>query len=134
MIDEELQARLRVALSPLSETLFKSLLRESGYPLDPLVEGVRQDNLEELERTLIALAKVYENAALEGRKKIRTCVIQAKDHARLVARNSRVDPAKRASKREMMLWMLTWLENPAVFETWVQLRKQVIAVQSPSLG
>jgi hypothetical protein len=26
-------------------------------------------------------------------------------------------------KEEMVLWMMTWLENPDVFEAWVPLRK-----------
>jgi hypothetical protein len=33
------------------------LLRGSGVPLHPLVEGVRQESMEALERTLGALAK-----------------------------------------------------------------------------
>jgi hypothetical protein len=46
-------------------------------------------------------------------------VITAKDHARLAARN--LD--KRAEKEEMLLWLLTWLENPPLFRDWVRLRR-----------
>jgi len=28
------------------------------------------------------------------------------------------------AKEEMVLWMLTWLENPGVFATWLELRKR----------
>jgi hypothetical protein len=48
-------------------------------------------------------------------------VITAKDHARLAMRKTNEE--KRALKEEMILWMLTWLENPGVFPIWVALRK-----------
>jgi hypothetical protein len=52
---------------------------------------------------------------------VRRAVITSKEHARLAARN----PAKRAEKEEMILWMLTWLENPPLFAAWVRLRRGV---------
>lgn len=98
--------------------MFRELLRESGYPLDPLVEGVRQEDLASLERTLLALATLYSQQP-GARREIRKLVITAKDHARLAARN----PELALSKQEMVLWMITWLENPEVFEAWVPLRR-----------
>jgi hypothetical protein len=48
-------------------------------------------------------------------------VIAAKDHARFASRKEE----KRPEKEEMILWMLTWLENPPVFPEWVRLRRAV---------
>jgi hypothetical protein len=105
-------------LAPISDRTLRKLLRESGWPLDPLIEGVRQDTLEELERTLLALLEEYLHAVDPARKQAcRHTVITAKDHARF-----RAD-----EKAEAILWMLTWLENPAVFPTWVRLRKDALA-------
>lgn len=103
--------------------MFRDLLRESGAPLDAMVEGVRQEDFTALERTLLALAGVYAGADLAGRRRCRQVVIAAKDHAKLAARK----PELAEQKQEMVLWMLTWLENPGVFEDWVELRKRWMA-------
>ena len=58
-------------------------------------------------------------------RECRRVVIQAKDRARLVSRNEKVDPEKRKVKAEMVDWMLVWLENPGIFEAWARLRKQI---------
>lgn len=126
-ITEALWQELRAALAPTREDRLRRLLRETGLPLAPLVEGVRQDSLEEAERTLIALAREYLEATARGdaqrASECRNLVIAAKDRAKWVARNPKVDPAKRAMKEELLLWMLTWLENPLIFEPWLRLRR-----------
>jgi hypothetical protein len=99
----------------VSESYLRRLVRECGIPLDPLVEGVRQSSFGELERTLLALAAVDRAAA-------RRLVIEAKDHARLASR--RLAGSARADREEMILWMLTWLENPDAFPVWLRLRKK----------
>jgi len=111
---------LRTALAPISRGYLRKLLRESGIALAPLVEGVRQDDFETLQRSLTALLAEYEIATPERRSEIRKLVIEAKDHARWAAKS----PEHRAAKQEMILWMLTWLENPPLFPNWVALRKQ----------
>jgi hypothetical protein len=110
-------------LAPISESYLRRLLRdharESGVPLTPLVEGVRQESFEALESSLLRLLAEYEQADAARRTRVRSVVIAAKDHARLAGRNE----SKRAEKEEMVLWMLTWLENPPVFPEWVRLRQ-----------
>jgi len=113
---EELAARL----APISKGYLRRLLISSGIPLDPLVEGVRQDNWEHLERSLNRLADIYESGDQSIRTTCRNLVIQAKDHARLSA--WKCDAEKRAMKEEMAAWMLVWLENPGVFGVWARLR------------
>jgi hypothetical protein len=95
------------AIGPISQSYLKKLLRESGYLLAPLVEGVRQESLDALEQSLLAMP-----ADRDGRR----CVIEAKDHAKFALKNH-------PEKEEMILWMITWLENPAIFEQWVKLRR-----------
>jgi asparagine synthetase B (glutamine-hydrolysing) len=88
---------------------------------------VRQDDFAHLERTLLQLAQEYRQAGERGdrdRQRLsRRAVIEAKDHARLVSHNPKVSRKKQLEKEEMVLWMMTWLENPDVFEAWVPLRK-----------
>lgn len=115
---------LHVDLGPVSGSYLRRLLRESGVPLAPLVEGVRQETFEALESSLLNLLKEYEGGDTAYRASIRRLVIEAKDHARWAARKSE----KRAQKEEMALWMLTWLENPPLFPQWVRLRRQAQAV------
>ncbi len=128
-ITEFVWEELRVALASVREDRLRRLLRETGLPLEPLVEGVRQDSLEEAARTLEALAREYRSALERGDARraaeCRRLVMTAKQRARWAAENPRVDPAKRTVKRELLLWMLTWLENPLLFEPWLRLRRTV---------
>jgi hypothetical protein len=113
---------LRSALAPISESYLRKLVRECGVPLDPMVEGVRQGTFEELEKSLRELLDEYQQGDAARRMAVRRLVITAKDHARLAARN----PAKRAEKDEMILWLRTWLENPPVFREWVRMRREML--------
>jgi hypothetical protein len=120
-IGEREWAMLRMELDPVSGSYLRRLLRESGVPLSPLVEGVRQENFDALESSLLNLLAEYESGDVAMRTTIRRLVIESKDHARWAARK----PEKRGEKQEMALWMLTWLENPPLFPQWVKLRRQV---------
>jgi hypothetical protein len=113
-------ALLRTALTPVSDNYLRKLLRESGVPLGPMVEGVRQGTFAELEASLLRLLAEYELSDPARRMAVRRLAITAKDHARLAARN----PSKRPDKEEMILWLTTWLENPPLFREWVSLRKR----------
>jgi hypothetical protein len=119
-IGETQLAALLAALAPVTESYLRKLLRGSGVPLAPVVDGVRQDSLEALETSLLKLLYEYEGGDAPHRVRIRRLVITAKDHARWASRKS---ADKRLEKEEMMLWMLTWLENPPLFREWVRLRR-----------
>ncbi|MDX2154358.1 MAG: hypothetical protein SFV54_26695 [Bryobacteraceae bacterium] len=108
-----------------SGSWLRRALRDVSLPLGPLVEGVRQESLESLERTLSALAVEYEHRPEDARQ----LVITAKDHARFALRRLEGEP--RLIKEEMLLWMMTWLENPAVFAGWVGLRKRALGSALP---
>jgi hypothetical protein len=151
---------LRNTLAPISESYLRTLLRESGAELAPLVAGVRQTNLDELESSLIALENEYEQGNAERRAAVRRLVITAMDHARWTLKKTGKRTAKSApagtetvsdqpgvsdsagisdnaavsdeagvsDKAEMILWMITWLENPPLFPQWVRLRRTQIAI------
>jgi hypothetical protein len=118
---------LRV-LAPIGEGYLRRLLRETGIPLAPLAGGIRQGSFEELECTLVEMEREYATAMEAGNApRARACrrlVIEAKDHARFALRSPKLTPERRAAKQEMLLWMLTWLENPGVFPAWLGLRKK----------
>ena len=128
VISESEWAGLLAALAPISESYLRRLLRATGVPLAPLVDGARQESFEELERTLLELEREYARAVAAGdRSRAQACrraVIQSKDHARWALRSPKLTPEKKAEKEEMLLWLLTWLENPGAFPLWVELRKK----------
>jgi hypothetical protein len=84
------------------------------------------DTFDNLERALLALQVQYEATQdRAARQAIRSIVIRGKSKARLAARSVKSE-AKRAQKLEMADWMLTWLENPPVFDVWIALRRKAI--------
>jgi hypothetical protein len=113
------------ALAPVSEVTLRRLLRETGLPLAPLVCGIRQDSFENLERTLLDMGREYAGADPARARLCRRAAITAKEHARFALRRPKLTADERAAKEEMVLWLLTWLENPGVFATWLELRKKV---------
>lgn len=124
-VDEALAARLRVEFGEVSEATLRRALRESGLELDPLVEGVRQETPDELERTLLALAREYEQGGPERRAQVRAVVLTARRHTELAAR--------RKPKDEELLWLRTWLENPLVFQAWARLRKRACSARGDAV-
>lgn len=90
--------------------------------MSPLVEGVRQDSLENLQRTLTSLAAEYEAAPPLLKQKIRRLVMTARQHAEWASKGRKLDEARRAEKLETLLWIKTWLENPPLFPAWSAIR------------
>jgi hypothetical protein len=119
---------LRERLAPISGAYLRKLVLASGLPMDPVVEGIRQDSFEELERTLTGIGEEYTKALESGdtrrAARCRQAVITGKEHAHLAARRRGASPETRALKQEMAAWMLLWLENPAIFPAWLSLRRK----------
>ena len=125
----EWQALLR-AVPGISESYLREILHEAAIPVEQPYAGVCQKSFDELEASLVAMERVY-RAAVEAADRVRSSycrkvVIGAKDRAKFAARNAKT-PEKREQKQEMAQWMLVWLENPGVFESWVALRKEAIS-------
>jgi hypothetical protein len=128
-VDESLAQELHARFGPFTESYFRRTLRdfadERSIDLAPIVEGIRQESFEALERTLRGMARLYTEA--EGsRRKCRNLVIEAKEHAQFAARRfERVGDADALkAKREMILWMRVWLDDPGLFDTWLDLRRR----------
>ncbi len=99
-----------------SESYLRRLLRTMPLRLHPLVEGVRQDGLENLSRTLTGLSEVY---ALDP-KASRDCVLESKRHAQILLAKQPED----AWRKVVLLHLNTWLENPAIYPVWSRLQKK----------
>jgi hypothetical protein len=129
-ISEERWRELATLLAPISENYLRDLLQATGLAIAQPFGGVRLSSFEDLEASLLAMEKEYSKAvANRDRRRATACrraVIQAKDRARLISRNQKVDSEKRRQKAEMVEWMLVWLENPGIFESWVALRKKSV--------
>src|SRR5438270_10785267 len=103
-IDEAAMHQIAQALAPVSPTYLRKLVSDARIPMSPLVEGVCQQSLADLERTLLALQNEYELANPVGKRECRAMVIAAKDHARWALRTPGVDAEKVLLKKEMLLW------------------------------
>lgn len=110
---------LRSAFSDISETT----LRASDIPIAAPWSGVPAHSIDELETCLREFSDVYQ-ARPDLRRYCRDQVIAAKDRARWAARSPKVEETRRRVKAEMVEWMLVWLDDPAVFPAWVQLRRR----------
>ena len=111
--------------APVSESYLRELLRDSGVPIEQPWGGVRQHTLAELEESLGELVDLYEGAVAAGDKDLarycRKVVIGAKDRAKFALAKGN------ESKREMVDWMMVWLENVGVWREWVGVRKTKMA-------
>ena len=121
VIGEQEWKELRAVLSDVSE----STIRSAGVPVSPPWKGVAVHSIEELEASLREFTEVYEHRP-DLRRYCRDEVIAAKDRARWASQSPRVDEHKRELKAEMVVWMLVWLDDPAVFPIWAQLRRNAL--------
>jgi len=123
-IGENEWRELRSALSDISESSLREIMaRTSGIPISAPWRGVPARSIDDLESSLREMSRVYETRP-DLRRYCRGQVIAAKDRARWAARSAKVEESKRRMKAEMVEWMLVWLADPAMFPTWVELRKQ----------
>jgi hypothetical protein len=59
----------------------------------------------------------------EGLRLVRETALRGKGRAQMIAKNERVEPKKRDEKAEIAEWFSIWLQNPEIFESWVELRQ-----------
>jgi hypothetical protein len=112
---------LRAALPDVSD----STIRTCGFAVKAPWCGVATHTIEELDSSLREFSAIYQTRP-DLRRYCRDEVIATKDRARFAARNPRVEENKRAWKGEMVEWMLVWLDDPAVFPVWAQLRMDIL--------
>jgi hypothetical protein len=122
-ITEALWRELLERLTGISENYLRQLLWATGLPFERPFAGIRQHTLEELEESLKGMGRIYAEAMAAGeRERARYCrrlVIGARARAKFAA-------GKKKEKAEMAEWMLVWLEDPSLFESWVEVRKRVM--------
>lgn len=98
-----------------------------GIPPD-LRGQVRTSSLEGAAGSLEALSAEYEKARRSGdaarTSDVRRAVMRAKDRIKANLARQTLHPVKRAEKEELLVWFLTWLENPAIFLDWLELRRR----------
>ena len=127
-INEAEWRELLQILTPISESYLRDLLRATGLPFAQPYAGIGQKSFDELERSLREMLTIYTAAMDSGDRALaRYCrrqVIAAKDRARFLARSPKMEATRQAQKSEMAEWMIVWLENPAVFPAWVEIRKR----------
>jgi hypothetical protein len=80
----------------------------------------------EAAESLLAMSGEYAKARASGDlarvEDVRRAVRQAKDRLRLTLRRRNLRDDTRAVKQEVLEWFLVWLENPAVFPAWLEVR------------
>jgi len=58
----------------------------------------------------------------EGLRRVRDTALKGKKRAQMISRNQSVDPRKRAEKEEIAEWFTVWLQQPQIFQDWLELR------------
>ncbi len=59
----------------------------------------------------------------KGLRRVRETALKGKQRAQMIAGNKAVDERKRAEKAEIAEWFTIWLQQPEIFETWLELRR-----------
>ena len=119
VVDESVWETLKRDLAPISESYLRHMVRQAGHPMTPLVEGVNMHSCDDADRTLQALAAEYESADPARRKLCRALVLDAKQRLQWQLRRA----SQTEDKRELLLWVSTWLENPSIFPSWIAIRR-----------
>jgi hypothetical protein len=84
--------------------------------------------LEEAEVCLVRLDELLRKFETEGQRGGEARVLEiarlGRRRAEMIARNHKVDTAKRKEKEEVARWFAVWLEQPDAFFDWLEIRKQ----------
>lgn len=96
------------------DAMFRNILKFSDFK--QTVISLRQ--LENLRKKFTA-----ENDR-EGLRLVRETALKGKQRAGMISRNPKVDQKKREEKKEIAEWFTIWLQNPQIFENWIELRQK----------
>ena len=61
-----------------------------------------------------------------GLRRVRETALKGKQRAQMIARNNAVDERKRAEKAEIAEWFTVWLQQPEIFDDWIELRQRSV--------
>ncbi len=108
----ELDARWRSA-DPY-EAMFRNVLKFADFK--QAASSLR--NLENLRR------KFAGEGDQRGLRRVRETALKGKQRAQMIAGNRNVDAKKREEKREIAEWFTIWLQQPELFQDWLELRRR----------
>jgi hypothetical protein len=113
-------AGMRVILSTQADT-------EGRYE-EEFHDLLHFSTLEEAEMSIIRLDELLRKFQHEkdhpAEERAREIGRLGRRRAEMIARNHKVDPAKRLEKEEIAQWFAIWLETPDTFFDWLEVRKQ----------
>jgi hypothetical protein len=114
------EAGMRVVWSTRSDT-------EGRYE-EEFSDLLHFSTLDEAEMCLVRLDELLRKFLLEtepaAAERVREVARLGRRRAEMIARNQKVDAAKRAEKEEIAHWFGIWLETPDAFFDWLEVRKQ----------
>ena len=96
------------------DAMFRNILKFSDFK--QTVISLRQ--LENLQKKFTA-----ENDR-EGLRLVKETALRGKRRALMISKNPKVDKRKRLEKEEIAEWFTIWLQNPQIFENWIELRQK----------
>lgn len=108
----ELDAQRRAA-DPY-EAMFRNVLKFADFK--QAANSLR--NLENLRRQFVRANDQ------NGLRRVRETALKGKQRAQMIAGNRNVEASKRAEKAEIAQWFTVWLEQPEIFQDWLELRKR----------
>lgn len=114
------EAGLRVAWSTQSDSA--ELYEEEFSDL------LHFSTLDEAEMCLVRLDELLRKFLTEGERgaarRVREIARLGRRRAEMIARNHKVNNAKRMEKEEVAKWFAIWLDTPDAFFDWLEVRKQ----------
>ncbi|MHB8527202.1 MAG: hypothetical protein ACYDD2_13730 [Candidatus Acidiferrales bacterium] len=114
------EAGMRVVLSARSDT--------QGRYEEEFRDLLHFSTLDDAEMCLVRLDELLRKFETEGESAAEARVLEVarlgRRRAEMIARNQKVDAAKRAEKEEVARWFAVWLEQPDAFFDWLEIRKQ----------
>jgi len=114
------EAGMRVVLSARSDT--------QGRYEEEFRDLLHFSTLEDAEMCLVRLDELLRKFGTEGEREAEARVLEVarlgRRRAEMIARNHKVDAAKRGEKEEVARWFAVWLEQPDAFFDWLEIRKQ----------
>ena len=112
---------------------FSTHIDEEGLYEEEFHDLLHFSTLEDAEMCIIRLDELLRKFQADGDRaavdRTREIGVLGRRRAEMIARNHKVDVAKRAEKEEIAQWFAIWLETPDAFFDWLEVRKQ-----SPDFG
>ncbi len=96
------------------EAMFRNVLKFADFK--QAATSLR--NLENLRRQFVRLKDQ------NGLRRVRETALKGKQRAQMIAGNRNVDARKREEKAEIAQWFTIWLEQPEIFQDWLELRQR----------